>query len=321
MRSRYHYRTRSFPEPYAPAPYDYDYWYRRHAPHPRRRPRRAHRRAHHPRTWYDDYLAFDAGEPRPRRYGQRWRHYLDELGRLKERARQRWRESEESTEDVVGRGRRFARRYREPIVGAALAGATLPIAGGIAGGEQPTTEEGERTTSEQRLLGHPVSRRSLEEDVGRRMASMRAEDIREATIEGATVVYGISRNLAELIHDTAVANGIEPELAFGLVKTESAFDDRAVSSVGARGLTQVMPRTARWLRPGTTIEDLYNRRLNLNLGFGYLRDLIDKYKGDVRLALLAYNRGPGTVDRVLARGGDPDNGYADKVLEGYTDLS
>jgi len=315
MRSRYYYRTRSFHDSYAPPPYDYDHWYRRHAP----QRARGRRPAPHPRAPYSRYLAFDAGEPGHRRYGQRWRHYLDELGRMKERARKRWRESEESPEDIVGRGRRFARRYREPIVGAALAGATLPLAGGIAGGERPTVESA-RTIAEQRLPGRPVARRSVEEDVGRRLASLRDEEIREATIEGATVVYGISRNLAELIHDTAVANGIEPELAFGLVKTESAFDDHAISNVGARGLTQVMPRTARWLRPGTTAEDLYDRRLNLNLGFSYLRDLIDKYKGDVRLALLAYNRGPGTVDRVLARGGNPDNGYADKVLEGYTDL-
>jgi soluble lytic murein transglycosylase-like protein len=43
---------------------------------------------------------------------------------------------------------------------------------------------------------------------------------------------------------------------------------------------------------------------------------MDKYDGDQRLALLAYNRGPGTVDRVLKRGGDPDNGYADAVISG-----
>ena len=76
----------------------------------------------------------------------------------------------------------------------------------------------------------------------------------------------------------------------------------------------MMPRTAAWLIPGTRTADLSDRETNLRLGFRYLDQMIDKYKGDVRLALLAYNRGPGTVDKVLKRGGDPDNGYADKVL-------
>ena len=67
-----------------------------------------------------------------------------------------------------------------------------------------------------------------------------------------------------------------------------------------------MPRTAKWLRPGTTAEDLFDRATNLDLGFSYLRDLIDKYNGNTKLALLAYNRGPGTVDKILKRGGDPE---------------
>ena len=114
--------------------------------------------------------------------------------------------------------------------------------------------------------------------------------------------------------DVARQEGIEPNLAYGLVKTESTFQEKAVSPVGARGLTQVLPRTARWLLPGTSAEDLFDRRTNLRVGFKYLSDMIDKYRGDVKLALLAYNRGPGTVDRELSRGADPDNGYADKVM-------
>ena len=49
--------------------------------------------------------------------------------------------------------------------------------------------------------------------------------------------------------DIALAEGIDPEIAFELVRVESRFNPRAVSPVGARGLTQVMPRTARWLLP------------------------------------------------------------------------
>ena len=83
--------------------------------------------------------------------------------------------------------------------------------------------------------------------------------------------------------------------------------------MGAIGLTQLMPATARWLERGTTRSDLRNPEVNLRIGFRYLRSLIDRYEGDTDLALLAYNRGPGTVDRVLKRGGNPDNGYADMV--------
>lgn len=126
--------------------------------------------------------------------------------------------------------------------------------------------------------------------------------------------YPVTQRLAESIVEAALENDIQPELAFGLVRAESGFRNAATSHVGAIGLTQLMPRTARWLEPGTTTRDLRDSETNLRIGLGYLRDLIDKYDGDERLALLAYNRGPGTVDRVLRRGGDPDNGYVDKVL-------
>ena len=98
------------------------------------------------------------------------------------------------------------------------------------------------------------------------------------------------------------------------MKTESGFKNSATSHVGAIGLTQLMPATARWLKPGVTRSQLRDSETNLSIGFRYLRELIEKYDGDTELALLAYNRGPGTVDRVLKRGGNPDNGYADMVM-------
>jgi soluble lytic murein transglycosylase-like protein len=75
-----------------------------------------------------------------------------------------------------------------------------------------------------------------------------------------------------------------------------------------------MPATARWMNPAVGRSDLFRTDVNLKLGFEYLAYLVEYYEGDVRLALTAYNRGPGTVDRLLRLGRDPENGYADKVL-------
>lgn len=126
--------------------------------------------------------------------------------------------------------------------------------------------------------------------------------------------YGIPADLAERIEDIALAEGLKPELAFGLVATESEFNRHAVSPVGAVGYTQLMPSTARFFRPELEREALFDRDTNLRLGFRFLKTLIDKYHGNVKLALTAYNRGPDKVDAVLKAGGDPDNGYARLVL-------
>ncbi len=126
--------------------------------------------------------------------------------------------------------------------------------------------------------------------------------------------YTVPGRLAQLIYREAVENEIDPEIAFGLVRTESEFKDYATSRVGAVGLTQLMVPTARWFKRGVTVAELRDSETNLEIGFRYLNELVDRYDGDVELALTAYNRGTGTVDRVLERGGDPDNGYAGKVL-------
>jgi soluble lytic murein transglycosylase-like protein len=126
--------------------------------------------------------------------------------------------------------------------------------------------------------------------------------------------YHLDRSMAEGIYDMAQQAHIDPDVAFGLVRTESEFKPTAQSHVGAIGLTQLMPRSAAWLEPGTTRSDLRDPQTNLRIGFHYLRQLIDRYEGDLALALTAYNRGPGTVDRVLRHGGNPDNGYAGMVL-------
>ena len=126
--------------------------------------------------------------------------------------------------------------------------------------------------------------------------------------------FDIPLELASSIHEAADEAKVDPVLAFGLVRVESSFRRTAVSWAGAVGYTQVMPATARWMDPAVGRADLFRSDVNLRLGFEYLAYLMDYYDGDVRLALTAYNRGPGTVDRLLRLGRDPENGYADKVL-------
>lgn len=126
--------------------------------------------------------------------------------------------------------------------------------------------------------------------------------------------YDIPLDLAARIHGAAARAGLDPVVAFGLVNVESSFRRTAVSWAGAVGYTQVMPATARWMDPRVNRGDLFEPDVNLRLGFEYLAYLLEYYDGDLRLALTAYNRGPGTVDRLIGQGHDPENGYADKVL-------
>lgn len=128
--------------------------------------------------------------------------------------------------------------------------------------------------------------------------------------------YKISNDLAAAIYEEAVKASIDPELAFRLVRLESRFDDRAVSSVGAVGLTQLMPATARIYEPAITREELHDRHTNLRIGFRYLHDLLKEYR-DVKTALLVYNRGPVAVLIEQEMGIDPSNGYDHIVLKGY----
>jgi soluble lytic murein transglycosylase-like protein len=142
---------------------------------------------------------------------------------------------------------------------------------------------------------------------------------RERFLRDMTTRYNVTGTMARMIHDAAVEEGIDPELGFRLIRVESVFDPGAIGAGGATGLVQMMPGTARSLDPAVrTRAQLLEPRTNLRLGFGYLRDLIERYEehGDdaVRLGVLAYNRGEVAVDRALRRGVDPENGYGPRVL-------
>jgi soluble lytic murein transglycosylase-like protein len=158
--------------------------------------------------------------------------------------------------------------------------------------------------------------------------SVAVSDVRTSGLEGKQLerwhaIYNYSRRykitteLSTAIYDAAVAERIDPALAFPLVRLESRFNPKAISPVGAVGLTQLMVPTARGYVPGVTREDLYDRDLNLTIGFRHLRGLIKEYRGDVQLALLVYNRGGVAVELDRELGLDPSNGYDRIVLKGY----
>jgi soluble lytic murein transglycosylase-like protein len=143
---------------------------------------------------------------------------------------------------------------------------------------------------------------------------------RTNAIMANSIKYQIPADLASDIYDIALSEGIDPALGFQLVKVESGFKANARSSMAAFGYTQLQVPTARFYEPGITAAQLFDRETNLRIGFRFLRDLLEHFDHDMQVALVAYNRGPGKVAGILAKGGDPANGYAEAVMEGYEPL-
>lgn len=146
------------------------------------------------------------------------------------------------------------------------------------------------------------------------LALSQSEGNRLLAVQRFSTQYEIPADLSAAIYGAASAEGLRPELAFRLVEIESGFRRTAVSSAGAIGLTQLRPSTAQWVDPTVSRRMLYDAGTNLRVGFRYLSILLHQYAGNERLALLAYNRGPGRVGELLALGKDPSNGYARRVL-------
>ena len=108
---------------------------------------------------------------------------------------------------------------------------------------------------------------------------------------------------------------LDKYLVFAVIKTESKFDQYAVSKAGAYGLMQLQAETAgdcaRKLKMEVNLpDDLYIPDINIHLGTYYLSWLLDKYDGNIQLAIAAYNGGIGNVDNWLEDGrySDGDGG-------------
>ncbi len=98
---------------------------------------------------------------------------------------------------------------------------------------------------------------------------------------------------APFIQEAATKHNVPVEFICGVILQESGGNHLAKSPAGAKGLMQLMPATAR--RFGVT--DIYDPRQNINGGTAYLRFLMDRFKGDIRLVLAGYNAGEGNVEK------------------------
>ncbi|GAB6095558.1 hypothetical protein JCM14469_18100 [Desulfatiferula olefinivorans] len=110
---------------------------------------------------------------------------------------------------------------------------------------------------------------------------------------------------------------VDPLLVKAIIAAESGFNPNAVSHVGAQGLMQLMPRTAKALG----VEDAFNPEHNIDGGVKYFRKLLDRFDGDVQLALAAYNAGSRKVHKY--RGVPPfseTRNYIEKVFKFHTDF-
>jgi hypothetical protein len=108
--------------------------------------------------------------------------------------------------------------------------------------------------------------------------------------------------------------GVDPRFIHAVIKQESKYDSKAVSHVGAQGLMQMMPATAK--RFG--LKDAFDAAANVEAGTKYLKWLLNRFDGDVSLALAGYNAGEGAVDKYK---GVPPYGetqkYVNKIVSNY----
>lgn len=162
----------------------------------------------------------------------------------------------------------------------------------------------------------PKTGRLIRVGAGRKVRTVPAAQsaARASGLEGIQGLSAQTVELENLMQEAGRRHDIDPELIRAVMRQESGFNPLAVSRKGAQGLMQLMPETAKRLG----VQDVFDPAENVLAGAKLLRQLMDRYEGDIDLALAAYNAGEGAVERY---GGLPPYqetvDYVDRITRNY----
>lgn len=166
------------------------------------------------------------------------------------------------------------------------------------------------TMQRARLAASEVSEFIAAKPAGEAQASARGNPNYAAVSRGHSVS---AEEIDRAIDEAATRNGVDPNLVRAIVKVESNYNPRAVSSKGAMGLMQLMPATARSLN----VENPFDAKQNIDGGVRHFRTLLNTFGGDVERSLAAYNAGAGAVQR---SGGIPNYSETRDYVRKITNL-
>ncbi|MCU0592606.1 MAG: lytic transglycosylase domain-containing protein [Desulfobacterales bacterium] len=185
-------------------------------------------------------------------------------------------------------GMKISEYFKNPVLKTQTARVPrmTPVANTAAAGPR-STETGEEIKTVKRA-GLPESDQSIKRQQiksGSRLARSTLQDFRSESNSGHPVEKSVQQAAAKY--------NLSPELIRGVIRAESNFQADAVSSAGAKGLMQLMPETARELG----VSNPFDIQQNIDGGARYLRQMLDRFGGDLKRALAAYNAGPGAVEQ------------------------